>query len=692
MIKEMKKLGVCILMIFTGLQAFGQQQDSLTVVLQANPGKESIRLRWAVTRPYQWDKSLKMGYVIERYTVKRDGVLLPEREKKVLTPVPLTPAPLDQWEHVAKNNDYGAVLAQALYGETFEVTGMESNSLMDVVNLSEELEQRYAFALSAADMCFECACLAGWGYEDREAVKGEYYLYRVIPVGDGIEAWQVEPGFAYTGLDDYRELPKPVYLQAAFGDRMVQLQWDSQLFNRIFSAWQVEKSDDNHNFKSVGMPVTSWDAGSTNVVMADSLDVNGKTYYYRVRGISIFGNRSEPSDVVSGQGVESLKIAPVITRSTINDEGFVEIEWTFDETSDHLVQSFDLMHSATSKGEFRPVLESIPAKDRFLLYDGALLPSNYFSIAVNPVHGEKVQSFPVLIMPVDSVPPAAPQQLSAKADTLGRMYLTWAPNTEPDLQGYKLYRGHVAGEELIPLPIDVLTSAQYVDTVDLSNLNTHVYYAVKALDMRYNQSAFSETLAVEKPLKVKPSPPVFNKYEAKDDGIYIQWINSPGREVAEHILYRSLSDSLIYTPLSVFESDTVTSYTDSAVEGGRSYTYRITAKSRWGVESDPSPDLQVSAVPGTKPVALKQFRAVADVAGKIIKLTWKPVNNQEVKSWKLYRSENDMPLSLWKNLESGSDAVEDHSSLIAGNTYHYMIYAVMRDGSNSLHEKISIVY
>jgi hypothetical protein len=511
-IKFIKKRSCLILLLLSiAMNSAARERDSLNVILQTNPGKESIKLRWIVNRAYAWQKSLKFGYTIERYTVKRDGVLLDEREKKILTPVPVRSAPQEAWETIARKNNYAAVLAQALFGETFEVTGLNSSDIMSVVNQTEEREQRFTFALTAADLCFECACLAGWGYEDRDVKKGEYYLYRVIPEGKDTAGLDIQYGFAYTGIDDYRDLPKPVFLDARFGDHTVQLKWNISLFQRVYCAWQLEKSEDNVNFKP-GIPANSWDESATDLLLRDSIE-NHKTYYYRVRGLTIFGDMGPASDVVSGEGREVLLANPTIRQGFVNGEGKAEIKWDFDETAQDLVKSFELQRSDTDTGPYEAVVNAIPKEQRTLVYDGPLEPSNYFVIVANPVNGIPKKSFPVLVMPADSCPPLAPQNLSAVADTMGRVFIKWSSNTEADLLGYKIFRANTRGEEAIPLVGDYIQATEFTDTVDLTNLNTHVYYVVKALDKRYNQSEPSEILEVEKPLRVKPSAPVFNRFE-----------------------------------------------------------------------------------------------------------------------------------------------------------------------------------
>jgi hypothetical protein len=674
----------------TGRPLHAQSTDSLAVLLQVQPGKDNIKLRWVMNDAQVWSKSLSAGYTIERYTIKRNGLVLAEQEKKILTPDPVTVTPEEGWESLVQRSEYAAILAQAIFGETFEVTGFNANMINDIVNQSEMLKQRYSFALYAADRCFECACLAGWGYEDREVQAGEYYLYRVIPTGLAEQGDSVQYGFGYTGIDEYYELPRPIDLTAIFGDKSVQLYWNTSLYREKFTAYQVEKSEDNQLFKPQGMPYTPLDERDYTLFV-DSLAENDKPYYYRVRGISIFGEISEPSDTVSGRGVEVLPANPAIVRTTLSESGdAVEIQWEFDENAIHLVRSFELKRSNAESGPYETVVPEIPSDIRSTTYSG-LKSTNYFRLAANGLNGLQTLSYPTLVMPVDSIPPAAPAQLVARADTSGLVYLNWKTNPESDLLGYKLYRGNRKGEELISLIVDVLPNNQYVDTVDLLNLNTHVYYAVKALDYHYNQSDFSEILAVEKPLKVKPSTPVFTDFKSEGDGITLRWIRSTDYGVVRHTLYRREETETENKPLAVFQQgDTLDVYEDTKIEGNKAYIYTLTATSKWNVESDPSPEFRVAALPANRVQALKDLKVIVDKEKQQIRLQWKNVALEKVKKWRLYRSENESGLALWKEIPAAETRVIDEFPMKLGDRYNYTIVAVMNDGGISKQENVTV--
>jgi hypothetical protein len=71
--------------------------------------------------------------------------------------------------------------------------------------------------------------------------------------------------------------------------------------------------------------------------------------------------------------------------------------------------------------------------------------------------------------------------------------LTWDPNTEEDLAGYRLYYGKEAG--IYGEPIDVGNVSQYLIT---GNIPANSYLALTAYDLSGNESGYSEELFFSK--------------------------------------------------------------------------------------------------------------------------------------------------------------------------------------------------
>ncbi len=91
----------------------------------------------------------------------------------------------------------------------------------------------------------------------------------------------------------------------------------------------------------------------------------------------------------------------------------------------------------------------------------------------------------------DTVPPAAPLNLSASADD-GSATLSWSANSESDIAGYNLYRSTSSPVSTAGAPLngaDLIQGTTFNDS-GLTNGTTY-YYALVAVDSSDNRSAAS---------------------------------------------------------------------------------------------------------------------------------------------------------------------------------------------------------
>lgn len=531
------------------------QQDSVIVeepqiVVMARPRQEGkIMLRWAVTTPLAWRKLNEYGYELKRYTITRDNRTLPLPIEKTLGT--FSSKPLEEWLPWVERNDNAAVVAQSIYGEGFDIEGMDQ--LSAIINLAEEQEQRFTWGLYAADQDFEVAQLAGLGFVDDQVQPNEKYVYKITSLVPP-EVLAIVEGGVFVGLQDYEELPKPLDLAVVFFDGTAMLSWNYAIHNQTYNSYYVERSTDGINFQRLNdLPLTTLNNSEKTdplrMFYTDSI-TNGQTYQYRVRGKTPFGEISTPSEVVSGKGEVKLAYVPHITSKLYEDETTVTLEWEFMEEGNDLITGFELNQSENADGPYQTVITAIPPEERQVRYSG-LWPTNYMTITAVGKNGSKRTSFPALVQPVDSIPPAQPKGLTGAVDSLGIVTLSWEPNTDKDILGYRIFKGNNRNEEYSQITISPHQGTTFYDSVSVKNLNAKAYYQLIAVDQRYNMSEPSEILELKKPDFIKPTQPVFKSYKIKDGKVHLTWANSSSDDVVRHELYRKEGDStdwqLVYT-------------------------------------------------------------------------------------------------------------------------------------------------
>jgi len=96
----------------------------------------------------------------------------------------------------------------------------------------------------------------------------------------------------------------------------------------------------------------------------------------------------------------------------------------------------------------------------------------------------------VSVGPPDTQEPAAPGGLTVSGVDNLNVTLDWAPNTEEDLAGYRVYRS--AGGDYQLVTAQVLSSTTYTDATPVAG---DYYYFVTAVDLSGNESAPSAVVS-----------------------------------------------------------------------------------------------------------------------------------------------------------------------------------------------------
>ncbi len=170
----------------------------------------------------------------------------------------------------------------------------------------------------------------------------------------------------------------------------------------------------------------------------------------------------------------------------------------------------------------------------------------------------------------DTQRPSAPNNVQAASLSSSANRVTWnTPWDDTGVDGYNIYRDGSYYST-------VGATTNYVDYG--VNSGRSYRYSVVAFDAARNYSVLSPDASVTTGSNGeqggapasggRPASPSNVSAQASGNGIQVTW-NAPGGSIAGYNLYR---DNSYYTTVR----DT-TSYTDSNVDGGRSYSYRIVA-------------------------------------------------------------------------------------------------------------------
>ncbi|MCO6164546.1 hypothetical protein [Flavobacterium sp. NRK F7] len=657
------------------------------VYAKGKVSKNKILLKWSVDNPVLWKKSLNTGYKLERTTVLRDGNPI-MKDEVVTLEEKLLPLPLPEWEALAQQDSLVLVVAQAIYGDDFQVE-RNDNSLNSMMLLNDENNQRFAFSMMTAEQSFLATKAAGWGYEDKTAQANEKYVYTITLLGvDGNLHASV-----YIGLQDKEDATPPLAPEAIFGNKTVMIVWDFASQQNLYSSYHLERSVDNSNFKRLNdYPIFSWESNSKIISYTDHLEDNNTTYYYRILGVDTFGETSLPSTTISGKGINLLEYTPQIVAKGVIAENKVSIEWTFPEEGEFKISGFNVLQGETENGQFQLVKQNLQSNTRKDLVETKLKPSNYFKIQAVAKEGGSRESFPVLIQPIDSIPPVAPIDLEGEIDSLGVVNLKWKQNIESDLKGYKVFRGYDPKEEFVQITKAIWLQNTYRDSINSKSLNKKVYYKVIAIDQRYNESNFSKIVEIKKIDIIPPSSPVIKNYSFEENKITLDFIPSSSDDVMKHFVYRRTENEEDWQLIQEIEGKKTTRFTDTNVKPKTEYYYTITAVDDSENESDPAEPLIASPLLQIVKPAIKSFDYIVDRNNRVIELYWSS-KEKDIYEYQLYKKSKEGSYILYKIIEPRKEKMNFiDSNINPGNVYNYSIRAVFKDGSLSAFKEIKVTY
>ncbi|MDE1207627.1 fibronectin type III domain-containing protein [Tenacibaculum larymnensis] len=694
-----KKRNIIVLLIFvfSTLVAFSQVKEvnkNVIKVLARPHSSHKIMLRWGATTPMSFRKLAKYGYSLKRYTISISGQTLSKPIEKDLGI--FKPAEPKKWISIIEKNNNAAIMAQSLFGESFDVEGV--GSLQGIINMSQEQEQRFTWALYVADQDFEVAKLAGLGFEDLKVKSTEKYVYKVFPLVPK-EEMKIKDGGVFVGLQDYQDLPKPLDLAAIFDDQKVMLNWNYAIHKNEFNSYFIERSEDGVNFNQLNkLPYTTLNSGgridTKRIYYTDSIQ-NNKTYYYRVKGRTPFGELSPPSDIISGKGVKVLPYVPKISsKKVVNNNKSVVLKWEFLEEGVEFIKGFELNKSNKANGTYKTVIKGISKGTRKIQYD-ELDPTNYFTITAIGKQGNSRTSYPVLVQPVDSIPPVKPIGLEGKVDSLGVVTLQWKKNIEPDMLGYRVFKGNNAKEEFSQITVSPHLAITFYDSVSVKSLNDKVYYKIVAVDRRYNMSEYSDVLVLKKPDFIPPAPPVITSYNVKKETVNLTWANSQSNDIAKHEVYRRVRDSIQWNLIATLPKDTLhieyTDWKDTNVEGATAYQYLIKAVDDSNLQSINTKHTTIEVPRFTLLKGIKGLNTYVDRTNAFIELFWKTVNKEAIVEIMIYKGKKDEKVSLLKNVLPSTNRIVDEN-VKPNNIYTYILRPVFVDGSLGQIRKIEVKY
>jgi len=695
----MRRFSILFLFLIVSVVALSQNKKTQTVMpavkdtlrvsikLQARFQGDSIVLRWGLNNAFAWRKLNEIGYNIER--LELDANNKPETSFKKLNNNPLKPWTEDEWKRrSALSDSYAMVASKALYGKTFVVTAGDktkqgNNSATSVNSLSQAAsgeEQRFILAIMSGSFSQTAANGLGLRYTDKSVRKNTKYIYRVF-------AASTTPLFrsdtAIFIIETKKEFSiAPVQKLSVYeGDKLISLRWHDV---EHFAGYYIERSGDGKTFARLSDNPYIQFASQKNsqddeFTYNDTIPANYKKYYYRIKGISIFSEISEPSDIITAQGRDRTPPEqPFIYKAEYKGNNTAIIDWA-PYTSSPDLKGFFVSRGQDIRGPFNVLHDKIlpPTTRNYTdnkVVEGGL---NYYVLTAVDTAGNIVTSLPRYVVTPDNIAPVKPTGLSGKIDMKGAVKLSWHQGKENDIEGYRIYRANAKDQTYNPIS-STIPDTIFQDTITLKTLTKHIYYKIVAVDRNKNNSPYSDILELKRPDIVPPIAPVIDDFKSGDKSMVIHWICSSSEDVVNQILYRRTKDQEWKVIAQLAQKINV--FRDTLVERNNWYEYSLEAVDDAGLHSDKSFPLNVKIYDSGKRPVVQNFNVIKNPDGKSLQISWK--YSEKGDFWFIiYRSVNGIDMMTYRNLKADQHSFTDNN--LTKGSYQYSIKAVYKDGGES---------
>ena len=688
-----------------------------------------------------WDRYRDYGFVIERRVsgstiVNKRFTARPDFDK--LTEGENNP------NLTKEEKDACRAMKQGIYGSKDELYGVNAAKISPQI----EVNNRLFGTMTASAITFKGACYAGLGIVDDNVSGGTIYEYTikesnspdnsglyeikividntVLLVTQGsITNKQASSARTASGQRIAALLQAPPVPKVRFRNKSVELKWRWQQpgavnsYQDLYYGYYIERkallptTQDTAWTRLNKIPFTSATASSDTIVYIDTDTTktnsklkNGKKYSYRLRGKTYFddGDGLPSSLVVTGQCEDDTRYYPTITKDTLfsntDSTNTVELRWTI-PTEAPIYKFKKYAIGRVNRIDSNVVFPRIPiiggaadgtadSTKRIAVVNHDVASSTktaYYVVIGIDKDDKKFLSFPILIQGVDTLAPAAPVNVVAVWSEIKKTAtITWTPNTESDLLGYKIFRCLPGGTPTAISDTAINRTVTFIDTVKVENLK--VLYHIVAMDKQFNPSAFSIPAILRRPDTKPPIRPTFGKYKVNNLGqIELALIPSPSSDVASHNL-RRLKDS-VSTTLQIWTIPSKPStYLDVSITKGGTVIYIIEAVDSTGNKG--SDTLQLDVPSGV--VAKPQFTILNSSSSRIdpsITLKWDynvSSSFNDIAEFVILKSDLSFDptgkLGTWKTLDGAARQVSDYD-INYEKTYKYGVKAVFKDGSSS---------
>lgn len=655
------------------------------LALVARPYKDSVALRWAPSDYATFLDGCQYGYTVFRAMVeqgKRTG------DWKEVSDQPIKPITEDEFYALYSKDE---IAQKAMFIVLADNT--IDRTVKEAVDKAADRKFGMVMGLVAADLHPKVAKLSGLYFVDKNVTTGRTYQYEV----------RLHRPTKADVLASCVATPSQTYLLPELGEvigkrkrKVAQLRWRKDqlpfVYYNIYRSSVSEGPFEKVN-KLPYVNATSSGQDQSYAAFEDTATKSDQHYYYRIKGVNVFGDESPLSAIVHVHPSQSIFATAVITDIGTLDNQSVMLAWEMkDPQSLKNLVGYYVQRTRDPLSHRYETLNKQPLKST-TFRDANPINSGIYRILTVGTAKDTTYSSHRLFQLRDSIPPATPRLLEALADTNNRIHIRWRANHEPDLQGYRIFKGYGSKDKFSRLTKESISDTLFTDTISKNLTYKKIYYKLIAVDQHDNPSTFSEPFEVKLIDRTPPKPPVVASQRVSLGKVTLEWVPSTSTDVVKTVLLRKPKYEYDWQTLLTLKDKevvSITSFVDTTVQPNTEYYYLLQATDDGGLQSFTEEMVTVKTARERYKPSVQVFKALAAPANNFIKISW-AYSEQGVQRFVLYRKTLEGALQQIATL-SGTAREYYDKQVVPSSEYHYFIQAHFADFGESKMEGPVVIH
>jgi len=411
-------------------------------------------------------------------------------------------------------------------------------------------------------------------YSDTNLTPGTKYYYRITATSDSLVVSLPYPSDA-TGKWVYTKTSKPASISAVYinSPSQVLLNWyfitntstnNNTNNSNDIRSFTIERKSGNEDFKSIGT------ASSSTPYWTDTTVSQNTRYVYRVKALTDNSSSDYSDEAVIFTAV--LNPPSDLTAVSISERK-IKLTWVDNSSNETGFELWRRSGSGDSWEKLAVVLSGITSYT-----DESITTGVQYYYKVRGVFYDNIYSTYSNEAGIQTAQLNAPSNLQYSVSSPSEILLTWVDNSSNE-SGFKVERKTgIEGDWT-----DVATLSENTTSFSDTGLTefTQYYYRVKAYNTTYSSVSYSNITDVV--LGVPKAPSDLASQTLSSSRIKLSWTDNSGNELGFRI-ERSKSGDYFSQVAQVDVN--ITEYTDTGLEPGTQYIYRVNSYNRSGVSEN----------------------------------------------------------------------------------------------------------